>query len=265
MKKEDVGLGIVTFVLLLAVLACSILPDQFATQVVDVGKTSVAVVQTEAPQLQTQFAQLAQTAVNQITAIPGSIGKKIGIDPGHGWGGDPGAVANGLQEKDVNLDIANRVKTLLEGKGYQTVMTRTGDDPHKITYAAQVINSENPVVTVSIHSNSAGMASGTEACYTVGKLTDADSLDLAKRLTNAISQKLSIRNIGVFPENYATKCSRKDTTGWNQLYIHDMNPPTALIETAFLSNPSDAKLLTERPQDFAEAIVNAIIEYLSKK
>jgi|GEM_PF-3594763 len=45
------------------------------------------------------------------------------------------------------------------------------------------------------------------------------------------------------------------------LYIHDMNAPAALIETAFLSNRGDAKLLTERPGDFALAITDAAERY----
>jgi len=63
----------------------------------------------------------------------------IGLDPGHGWQGDPGATGNGLQEKTVNLDIALQTKTILESNGFRVIMTRTGDDSNDLTQAAKVI------------------------------------------------------------------------------------------------------------------------------
>lgn len=100
-----------------------------------------------------------------------------------------------------------------------------------------------------------------EACYTVGKYTDEQGKRLAKLLTSAISARLGLQEIGIFPENAAGKCARTATTGWTQLYIHDMDAPAALIETAFLSNRGDARLLTERPGFFAQAIAEAIERY----
>jgi len=104
-------------------------------------------------------------------------------------------------------------------------------------------------------------APGTEACYTVGNRTDEQSKRLAKLLTSAISAQLGLKEIGIFPENSAGKCARTATTGWTQLYIHDMDAPAALIETAFLSNRGDAQLLTDRPGDFAQAIADAVERY----
>jgi N-acetylmuramoyl-L-alanine amidase/Mg-chelatase subunit ChlD len=191
----------------------------------------------------------------------------VGLDPGHGWQGDPGATGNGLQEKTVNLDIALQTKTILESNGFRVIMTRTGDDSNDLTQAAKIINAQNPNpdLVVSIHANSGGSgstATGTEACYTVGKSADTESKRLATLLTNSISSKLSLVNRGIFPENSDSRCARRANTGWNQLYIHNMNPPTALIETAFLSNPFDADLLKNRGADFASAIADAIIAYL---
>ncbi len=190
----------------------------------------------------------------------------VGLDPGHGWQSDPGAVGNGLQEKDVTLIIAVLTKAVLEGHGYQVIMTRTGDDEHDKARSAEAINEQNPSIVVSIHANSAESGgTGTEACYTVGKSTDTESKALATLLTDSISNRLSLTNRGVFPENSESRCARKKTTGWNQLYIHDMNPPTALIETAFISNSKDADLLKNRSQDFAQAIADGIMAYLRAK
>lgn len=51
---------------------------------------------------------------------------KICIDPGHG-GYDPGAVGNGLQEKDIDLDVCLKLKSLLEFNGISVILTRDGD------------------------------------------------------------------------------------------------------------------------------------------
>lgn len=53
-------------------------------------------------------------------------GRVIVIDPGHG-GEDPGAVVNGFKEKDVNIQIALKLKALLESAGATTVYTRVDD------------------------------------------------------------------------------------------------------------------------------------------
>ena len=60
---------------------------------------------------------------NYYLASPSTnTGNKIAIDPGHG-GTDPGAIANGIYEKELNLDVALRVEKLLQAK-----RDRSGDD-----------------------------------------------------------------------------------------------------------------------------------------
>lgn len=190
----------------------------------------------------------------------------IGLDPGHGWQGVPGAVSDGIQEKDVNLSIAFQTKKVLESNGFKVVLTRSGDDDHALNYAAQYINSQNPNIVISIHANSSSsFSSGTEACYTVGKTTDGDSQLLGQLITDSISNKLSMKNRGVFPENSDSRCARKSSTGWNQLYIHDMNPPSVVIETAFINNPIERDLLINHSEDFAQAIVDGIISFFNNK
>ncbi len=213
---------------------------------------------------------VACTATPQATVVPPVPAKpqqpkgKIGIDPGHGWRGDPGAIGvNGLQEKDVTLRIGLLTKEILERNGFQVVMSRNGDDEHDLTRVREIMNEENPRIVVSIHANCCGNSTGTEACYTVGKNTDSESRVLAQLMTDSISTKLSLSSRGIFPENADDRCARKKSTGWNQLYIHDLNAPSVIIETAFLTNPNDADMLQNRSQDFAQAIADVITAYLS--
>ena len=51
---------------------------------------------------------------------------KVCLDPGHG-GYDPGAVGNGLIEKDITLDLCLKLKPLLEYNGISVILTREGD------------------------------------------------------------------------------------------------------------------------------------------
>jgi N-acetylmuramoyl-L-alanine amidase len=194
--------------------------------------------------------------------------KKVVLDPGHGWCAanpgpnctiTPGAVNNGmnLKEKDVVLDIAFRTKSLLEARGVQVFMTRTGDDPyHTLSYAAQFVNEKAPDLSVSIHAN-AGGGTGTEACYQGNKTTTEASKALSTQMTNEIASLLTLRNRGIFSEYDTGRCGRG-----NQLYIHNMNPTAMLIETAFIDTTDDATKLRDRRQDFAQAIANAILRQL---
>jgi N-acetylmuramoyl-L-alanine amidase len=237
--------------------------EYLATEAPKVKETALAegkkAVATAVPQIK----GTAAAAVGTEAARARNSLRKVVLDPGHGWRGESGASYFDLLEKDVNLKIALQTQQALERDGYRVTLTRTADDPeHDLAYAAQVANAQKPDLVVSIHANAAGVsASGTEACYTVGKRTDEQSKRLAKLLTSSIATRLELPEIGVFPENSAGKCARTASTGWTQLYIHDMDAPTALIETAFLSNRGDAKLLSERPGDFARAIAGAIEQY----
>ena len=89
----------------------------------------------------------------------------IVIDAGHG-GDDPGKIGiNGTLEKDINLIIAHKLKTLLESQDYEVVMTRsTGEGLYQkgtrnmkvedMQKRCGIITDTMPVFTVSIHQNS---------------------------------------------------------------------------------------------------------------
>ncbi len=183
----------------------------------------------------------------------------IGIDPGHGWGGDSGASAGGYLEKDINLAVAVKVRAILENEGYRVVMTRESDElSYGLERAAQVVNEAKADLVVSIHSN-AGGGTGTEACYTYGKSTDGKSQDLAVRLTQEVSSQLGLTNRGIFLENDLARCGFG-----SQLYIHDMNAPAALIEMAFIDTDVDRELLVNQQEALARAIAEAVMGYLGE-
>jgi len=79
------------------------------------------------------------------------------VDPGHG-GHDSGAVANGLKEENLTLDISKRVKRKLESKyaGVNVRLTRTGDTYPSLQARCDLANRLNAAAFLSVHINSGG-------------------------------------------------------------------------------------------------------------
>ena len=178
--------------------------------------------------------------------MPHNNGKKyIVIDAGHG-GSDYGAIRNNINEKDITLDIAKRVQAQLEKKGYVVAMTR--EDDTYVSLQDRVVFSEtfNPDIFVSIHVNSSNSETpfGLETHY-----YKDDSLKLAKYLHASMLNNISSKDRGLFKSKFYV--------------INHTTAPAILLETGFISNPSErAQIITEgRKNATAKAIVEGIDDY----
>ena len=166
----------------------------------------------------------------------GSI--KVFIDAGHG-GTDPGAVGNGLKEKDIVLSIATKLSSLLNGSGISIKYSRTNNTYLSLEERARLANAWGADLFLSIHANSAtSSVRGTE-CYTHPTANTATKT-LSGNVSRAISSKFG---------NFAV--------------LRLSNMPAILVETAFISNSSDANLLNTRQTDFSIAIANSILSYFN--
>lgn len=165
---------------------------------------------------------------------------KIFINPGHG-GSDPGAVANGLYESEVALAIGERAARYLQAAGL-TVKLLQYDGPREICADANAWGAD---YFVSIHCNAAATskANGTETFYWNGGL----GRKLAAKIQNQVAGSVGTVNRG-------TK-----TANWTVLALTAM--PAVLVETAFITNPSDAALLRDRQDEFARAIARGVTDY----
>lgn len=189
------------------------------------------------------------------------------IDAGHG-GEDGGCEGNGLIEKDLNLDIARRVASLLEEAGVKVVMTRDTDillydknsdyvgkkkaqDVRKRLEIAQ--NQENPVL-VSIHMNYFAQTqySGLQVWYSKN---DTRSKILANLIQNETKNTLQ-------PSN--TRSIKEATSGI--FLLHNATFPAVLIECGFLSNVDEARALgnEEYRQSLSKIFFDAIMTYISQ-
>jgi len=170
------------------------------------------------------------------------------IDAGHG-GRDPGAVRFGLQEKEPNLEIALRLKSKLEANGFAVVMTRTDDRYFSLDDRVNMANSSGADIFISIHNNAAlsQYAHGTETFWCSNGVSG--SSQLASLVQSNIVNKIGRANRGVKTANFRV--------------IKYTKMPAALVECAFVSNPTEAKLL--KTADFREkcaaGLYNAIAAF----
>lgn len=194
------------------------------------------------------------------------------IDPGHG-GNDPGAQgkSNGnvvLNEKDINLDVANRLNKKLIAAGLTTMMTRSDDHSANSTsknaledriYRSNWANSVNATLFVSIHNNSAGnipSAKGTETFYSETESKSAYGLS-SKQLATLVQNKMT---------TYLGTYNRGIKNGSKLSVLRRTEMPAILIEGAFLSNPNNLQsMLTDNfRENYATAAAEGIIEYLNE-
>lgn len=224
-----------------------------------------------------------------------ALGLKIGkivIDPGHG-GHDTGTIGpNGLEEKDLVLDVGRRLGKLLETRlGAEVVYTRKDDTFIPLETRTAIANQEQADLFVSIHANSSHdpSARGVETYY-LNFTSNADALEVAAR-ENAVSEK-SIHELGDLVKKIALKEKIEESHEFAsdvQTALHSglaaknpgirdrgvkkapfivligANMPSILAEISFVSNPADEHRLEtpEYRQRIAESLFRGIQKYVS--
>lgn len=179
------------------------------------------------------------------------------IDAGHG-GHDPGKVGvNDALEKDINLQIAEKIKTHLEKNGIEVVMTREDDvmedtKLEDMKKRVALINKTKPAITVSIHQNSYSDSSvkGAQVFYYVDSKVSKEAASLMQG---------ELRKVD-------TENSRQIKSNSDFYMLKKTEVPTIIVECGFLSNPEEAeKLVSDVYQEqMAEAICSGILTWLSQ-
>ena len=107
--------------------------------------------------------------------------RRIVIDPGHG-GDDNGTVDHGLVEKNLTLDIADRLAALLRAESYEVLLTRQDDSYLSLRERAAIANRLHSDLFVSIHVNwmSQQRIRGVET-YFLGATEDPELKELVRR------------------------------------------------------------------------------------
>lgn len=176
---------------------------------------------------------------------------RICIDPGHG-GPDPGATYAGVNEKDVNLNIAKLAAVLLQGRGHFADLTRQGDVSMTLSDRVAKADILKADLFVSIHCNAAA-SSKAHGVETWRYANSGRGLCLAYDVHDKVVAVTGARNRGV-----------KGTTSLYVLKFTRM--PAILIECGFLSNGMERELLAAEPyqQSIAGAIAEGIDTYIRR-
>ena len=173
---------------------------------------------------------------------------KVFLDPGHG-GGDPGAIGNGLQEKDINLSVSLKIGEILKRNNIDVEYSRTTDIFVNLTPRANMANGSNADIFVSIHCNSFSDPSA-HGLETFGYIGSVKGAQLAKSIQDSlVRDKLYTRNRGVKTANFSV--------------LRNTKMPAALVELAFISNAQDADILRTKQDELALAIAKGILNYLN--
>lgn len=206
---------------------------------------------------------LGNQGAQAVEAAGGAKAALVVVDAGHG-GSDPGKVGvNGVLEKDLNLQIAGKLKEYLEGQGVQVELLRSGDQGLNDEDAAnkkaqdlrrrcERISRLQPDCAVSIHQNSypEEQVKGAQVFYYEHS---AEGKRLAELIQKQLAQRLD-------PEN------RRQAKGNTTYYLlKKTDVPMTIVECGFLSNRQEAKLLAEEEyqEQVARAVGDGILEYLT--
>ena len=218
----------------------------------------------------------------------------IAIDAGHG-GEDPGAIGrNKTREKDVVLRIARELKKTIDAEpGMRAVLTRDGDYYIALRGRYEKARKARADLFVSIHADAFTkrsvqgssvfvlsargasseyarlLADSENASDLVGGVTLADKddmlasvlLDLSQSATREASNKVANDILRSLKRN--GKTHKPHVGRANFMVLKSPDVPSVLVETAFISNPSEEKRLTEKEfqQNMAKAITRGVRDY----
>lgn len=240
-------------------------------------------------EVQTESSSLSNSKV--VKVLPADAGIAINtivLDPGHG-GKDPGAIgSSGLTEKEVALDIALRLRSLIQKQlGKTVIMTRDTDTFIPLEERTLLANAKQADLFVSIHTNShPSRATRGVEIYLLGQSSDRQALAVAARENNTPERSMDnlehvlntiqhdlIRDYNIeeslkfaHETRYAFVSQLKDHYDIVDLGVKrapfyvllNANMPGILAEVSFISNPVEEKRL--KSEAYRQAIAQALFE-----
>ena len=222
------------------------------------------------------FVWLQVTAVprslTHLEQTPGAIAPfaLVILDPGHG-GKDPGTTKNGMVEKELALDMAQRVQRLLQERGLVVALTRADDTYVSLLDRALMANNQPEAVFVSIHFDEGGRtaATGIETYYaahapsfpervaawlpflqrTSSEPPNVESQSLAAFIQEALVARTQATNRGTRPQQF--------------FVIANVRHPAVLVEGGFLTNKDEVARLADVDyrEQMAAGITDGIVRY----
>lgn len=215
-----------------------------------------------------QIRPMAETLLfSKLKRAPQPFRGLIVLDPGHG-GDDSGAMVTGLEEKNLTLDVAQRVQRLARARGLKTVLTREGDRFVSLPNRAAIGNASPDCIFVSIHFNDGkqGTSNGVETYYALKQKRAISSWlpflqTAAFEPENVQSESLA----GLIQQTLVAETQAVDRgVKTEQFYvISHVRHPAVLVEGGFISNKDEAQRLSSEAhrEKLAKAICDGIVRY----
>ena len=173
---------------------------------------------------------------------------KVFLSAGHG-GSDPGAVAYGLKEKDINLNTLLACNEVLVKHGVTTILSRSKDENDPVRQEVKEANASGASLAVSFHAN-AGGGDGFEAYYYTSNVKGKKLAELGEKYVKALGQN-----------------SRGIKSGNHLYFLKHTNMTAVLFESFFVDNDKDNNIgdTVKEQKAFGVAYAKAILEYLGIK
>ena len=203
------------------------------------------------------------------------------LDAGHG-GKDPGASANGLEEKELTLEIVMKLKAELEDRGYEVILTRSDDSYLELGERSDIANSADfdisgfPVF-ISIHINSAASASASgfevyvkRRDHDVAMLSPSSGDKLMLKYAgydnaslNYFLNRVNLRLASLICSGFKDEFPSLSMRGVKSEDFYVLNTawmPAVLVEVLFISNRDDARMMADDgfQRSLASVIADAV-------
>lgn len=169
--------------------------------------------------------------------------KTIVIDVGHG-GQDNGTTVNGFDEKEIALNIANKIKELNKNSNVVIILSRDSDKFLSLSDRANQINSVKPDFVISLHANA------TDNQKENGKQIFVSDKNKQKEKSGDLALKLF----------YSFKDRNVEIKKADFYLLKNVEYPIALVELGYLTNETDREILTTEKGQYklAKSILSVI-------
>jgi N-acetylmuramoyl-L-alanine amidase len=179
------------------------------------------------------------------------MAKKVFIGVGHG-GKDSGAVANGVKEKDANLQIALACERELARHGVTVLMSRAKDEDDPLNEEVKECNAFAPDLAVDIHNNAGGGDGGEAFYHYKGGVSKTLAENVVAEIVNAGQNSRGIK-------------TRRGADGCDYYgFIRQTKAPAIIVECAFLDNKNDVQIIDTpaEQQAMGVAIAKGVLKTL---
>lgn len=179
-------------------------------------------------------------------------GRTVVLDPGHG-GDDPGAVAHGLVESEVVMDLARRIEGRLTAIGVSVVFTRTEHSSPTEQERATIANDVAADLVMSLHCDSHDQADASGvATFFFGRERGVSWSAVGEHLADLLLREIVAR----------TGLANCRSHGRSWALLQQTAMPTVRLEAGYLSHPDDARRLSD--PGFRDTLAEAVLVSLQR-